>query len=263
MDNLSGPEAAFSIGNILEAGLEHNRLPGEWQGPSTMVQIFERLNETYKPFPDLVVVSFPEGVVYRDRIEAKAFLGGDKGKVWTPTVVLVGFRLGLDKINAEYYPALLRLMRSPRFVGISGGQGNGALYFVGNQGDHHLIFLDPHVTQKAVGRVEDLWAEHMSYHYHTPLKLPIGQLNTSLAYGTRFEIGGVGFYVRTAKDYEDFVAEMTKEMKAQNGFVQIYDKEITYDLGTIRGVKKRIVEPIHEEVLTISTGDKKDVFIVY
>ena len=143
MDNIAGAKAAFCIGNIVEAGLEYDRKPGDWYGPSTMIQIFEQLNDTYRPYSkDLEIIAFPEGVIYRDRIEKKAVKGG----IWVPIILLVGFRLGLEKINTEYYAPLLRLMRIPAFVGISGGQGSGALYFVGYQ-KSQLIFLDPHVTQ--------------------------------------------------------------------------------------------------------------------
>jgi len=178
MDNLSGKDAAFCIGNIVELGLEFDRKPGDWYGPSTMIQIFEKLNDKYKPFEKLEIISFPEGVLYQDKMELKINSGPNKS-----LIIFIGFRLGLEKVNPEYHPAILRLMRSKYFVGISGGQGDGALYFVGYQNFNELIFLDPHVTQKAVPKIEDLWQEHLSYHYPSPLKVKIEKINTSLAYG--------------------------------------------------------------------------------
>jgi hypothetical protein len=53
-DIRNSSEAAFSIQNIVEVGLnEHNRLPGEWYGVSKMNQIFVTLNDTYNFSPNL------------------------------------------------------------------------------------------------------------------------------------------------------------------------------------------------------------------
>ena len=173
MDNFTGPAAAFSIANVVETGLEYDRKPGDWYGPSTMIQIFEELNKNYQPFGGLNIVAFPEGIIYQDKMNTK----------WNSMIIFVGFRLGLDKINTEYFPGILRLMRLKSFVGMSGGQGNGALYFVGYQ-NKDLIFLDPHVTQASVPKIEELWTEHLSYHYPSIMKLALNKLNTSLAFGT-------------------------------------------------------------------------------
>lgn len=175
MDNLNGKRAAFSIGNIVDQGLDHNRKPGDWYGPSTMIQICEQLNEKYKPFPDLKVISFPEGVICIETI-------GKKANSTDSLLLLIGLRLGIKKVNAEYLPSIKRMIKLKYCVGINGGQGSAALYFVGIK-DERLIFLDPHVTQEAVRNIEDLWVEHLSYHYPRPLLLPLEKINTSFAIG--------------------------------------------------------------------------------
>eukprot|EP00826_Nyctotherus_ovalis_P064929 TRINITY_DN9533_c0_g2_i1.p2 TRINITY_DN9533_c0_g2~~TRINITY_DN9533_c0_g2_i1.p2 ORF type:complete len:202 (-),score=27.21 TRINITY_DN9533_c0_g2_i1:267-872(-) len=176
MDNLIEAQAAFSIANIAETGVKYGRHPGEWYGPLIMMQIFEELNEKYKPFPGLEIVVFPEGVIYVDKLRKK-FNSKTKS-----VIVLVGFRLGLKRINSEYYPAIIRMMEMQNFIGMSGGQDDGALYFIGYQNDR-LIFLDPHVTQPAIPYLEDLWTDHLTYHYPTPLLLPVSRLNTCFAIG--------------------------------------------------------------------------------
>ena len=203
-------EGAFGIRNIVETGLIYNKKPGEWYGPLLMIQIFKQLNTKYKPFPLLDIITFLEGAIYINQIFNKT----------DPMIVFVGFRLGLKKINREYFEGIFRIMRIEGFIGISGGQEDGALYFVGYQNDK-LIFLDPHVTQQSINSIEELWTDHLSYHYPTPLLLPIEKMNTCFA---------IGFYLRTRNDCERFVKDMKAEAKREDSFIQIYDKEFTYDI---------------------------------
>ena len=194
MDNGSGSEAAFSIGNIVEVGIKYGIKPKDWYGPSSIIQILNELNDKHAPFTDFKTVAFPEGVIYKDVVLSKACDIAEENvcvdkiteKNWKNSVaVLVGFRLGLDTINPEHHAAIFRLFDFPQFTGMVGGQGKGALYFVGYQ-DKELIFLDPHVTQSAVPKVVDLWTKHLTYHYSTPLKLHIDKLDTCVAYGMNF-----------------------------------------------------------------------------
>lgn len=184
MDNLKGPEAAFSIGNIVEKGLKYNMMPKGWYGPSIITSILAELNSAYKPFKDFEIVTFPEGVIYQNEIlqKAESGTGSAKSKWITPLLIFVAFRLGLNSIDKDSYPAVIRLLDIPQCTGMIGGQGHGALYFIGHQGSD-LIFLDPHVAQTAVEKPETIWAEHLSYHYSTPLTLSIDKLDTCVSYG--------------------------------------------------------------------------------
>ncbi len=195
MDNLAGSEAAFSIGNIVEVGLKYGTKPKDWYGPSTVIQILDELNQKYAPFENIKTAAFPEGVIYKNEILSRATgvsvpeidkmdpTAPELRKRWkNAVVVMVGFRLGLDTVNPEHYPGIFRMFELPHTTGMVGGQGRGALYFVGYQ-ERELIFLDPHVTQPAVPKVGDLWTEHLSYHFNTPLRLPVEKLDTCIAYG--------------------------------------------------------------------------------
>jgi cysteine protease ATG4 len=55
--------------------------------------------------------------VYQDRFMdvAKA-----DGSTFTPTLILVGTRLGIDKITAVYWEALVAALQLPQSVGIAG-----------------------------------------------------------------------------------------------------------------------------------------------
>lgn len=228
MDNLIGKDAAFSISNILEEGLNYDRKPGDWYGPSTMIQILEKLNTKYKPFPDLEIISFPESIIYIETIKNRI------SSKYTPLIIFVGYRLGLKQINPKYFASIIRIMEFKNFMGINGAQGNSALYFIGHQCGK-LIYLDPHVTQRAIPKIEDLWVEHMSYHCPSTLMLPIGKLNTSFS---------MGFYLRKKEDYEMFIQQIKEEAKKEDSFIQILDKEISMEIPSSKEEK---VHPISEE----------------
>jgi len=179
MDNLKDSNAAFSIGNIVEKGLKYKMVPKDWYGPTIIVSILSELNNTYNPFKDFRTIVFGDGVIYKDRIISL----NEAASVWSSSLlVLIAFRLGIKSVDPFNYEAIIRLLDIPQCTGMIGGQGKAALYFIGHQGSH-LIFLDPHVTQVAVEKVETLWAEHLSYHYSTPLKLSIDKIDTCICYG--------------------------------------------------------------------------------
>jgi cysteine protease ATG4 len=179
MDNLKDSGAAFSVGNVVEKGFKYKMVPKDWYGPTIIVSILSELNNTYKPFNDFKTIVFVDGVIYKDQIISLR----EPINTWSsPLLVLIAFRLGISSIDPVNYEAIIRLLDIPQCTGMIGGQGRAALYFIGHQGSE-LIFLDPHVTQRAVDKVENLWAEHLSYHYSTPLKLSIDKIDTCICYG--------------------------------------------------------------------------------
>jgi len=185
LDNSYGQNAAFCISNMVEIGFRFGIKPKDWYGPSSVIQIFDELNEKYNPFRNLKTAAFPEGVLYKDELLFKGcgvVNPINPEKEWKNSIIIfVGFRLGLETIGSENFNAILRLMDNQYFTGMVGGQGKGALYFVGYQ-DKELIFLDPHVVQNAIGSVSELWTDHLTYHFNTPLRLPIEKLDTCVAY---------------------------------------------------------------------------------
>ena len=222
--------------NIGEIGLKFGKKPGDWFGPIIMIQIFEILNDKYKPFPGLQIISFPEGSIYINKME-------EKMKVSETMIIFVGFRLGINRVNPEYHEVIKKIMKFPSFIGMSGGQGDGALYFIGYQGNK-LIFLDPHVTQVAIPQIENIWVEHMSFHYPTPLLLPMSKLNTCFS---------LGFCVRNKEEYMQFVEDMKKEAAETDTFIQIYEKEFSTEIK-FEG---------KEEVIKMDNGDENEIFVVY
>eukprot|EP00826_Nyctotherus_ovalis_P063715 TRINITY_DN9345_c0_g2_i7.p1 TRINITY_DN9345_c0_g2~~TRINITY_DN9345_c0_g2_i7.p1 ORF type:complete len:295 (-),score=64.41 TRINITY_DN9345_c0_g2_i7:193-1077(-) len=214
MDNLKDSEAAFSIGNVVEIGLlKYKMTPKNWYGPSIIASILSQLNNTHKPFKDLKTLVFTENTVYLDQLTSP-----DNFKT-TSLLVFVVFRLGLKSIDPSNYQEVIRLLDLPQCTGMIGGQVKGALYFVGHQ-DNELIFLDPHVVQNAVEKLENLWAEHLSYHYSTPLKLAVDKVDTCICYG---------FYLKDNEECKNFINALKEEAAKEGSFVEIHDKEPEYN----------------------------------
>lgn len=55
--------------------------------------------------------------VYEDSFLAVA---QPDGSTFTPTLILVGTRLGIDKINHVYQQALIAMLQMPQSIGIAG-----------------------------------------------------------------------------------------------------------------------------------------------
>jgi cysteine protease ATG4 len=123
---------------------------------------------------------------------------------WTPTIVLVPLVLGLDRfVNPAYVPSLARVLSIPQSMGFIGGRPGASRYVVGAQ-DDVLFFLDPHVTQPAVGfphpsspdGAKAIPAELFptgSFHRDRPLWMRATDLDPSVV---------LGFYCRARADLD-------------------------------------------------------------
>lgn len=175
------PECRFSIHHMVKLGMQYDKLPGEWYGPTTAALVLRDLvNLHRREFGGRVAMYVPqEGVVYSDDVmklcvshvegdkEAKheektsapdegapAFFDPllyppqhDEEREWaTALLILIPLRLGLDQLNESYVPALEQTFAFPQSVGIIGGKKGHSVYFVGSQQDR-LHLLDPHEVQ--------------------------------------------------------------------------------------------------------------------
>ena len=68
---------------------------------------------------------------------------------FTPVLILLGIRLGIDRVTPAYWDALKASLELPHSVGIAGGRPSSSHYFFAHQGDH-LLYLDPHFTRPAL-----------------------------------------------------------------------------------------------------------------
>ncbi|PSR85511.1 putative cysteine protease Atg4 [Coniella lustricola] len=154
------PRAPYSIHNFVRHGaVACGKYPGEWFGPSATARCIQALTNSNEEMLRVYSTGdLPD--VYEDSFMAVA---KPDGETFHPTLVLVGTRLGIDKINQVYWEALTATLQMPQSVGIAGGRPSASHYFIGAQrsGDDYesgscLFYLDPHCTRPALPFHEDV-----------------------------------------------------------------------------------------------------------
>ena len=118
--------------------------------------------------------------------------------VFNPTLILVGIRLGIDRVTPAYWEALKASLRLPQSVGIAGGRPSSSHYFFGIQGDH-FFYLDPHVTRPALPfhkNSGNLTQEDLdSCHTRRLRRLPLEDMDPSML---------IGFLIQDERDWHDW-----------------------------------------------------------
>ncbi|KAF2466825.1 autophagy-related protein-like protein 4 [Lindgomyces ingoldianus] len=138
------PKAPFSIHRFVEHGAAVcGKYPGEWFGPSATARCIQDLVNAHKSVGLRVYVSGDGADVYEEKLKAVAI---DEDGKFQPTLILVGTRLGIDKITPVYWEAVKASLQMPQSIGIAGGRPSASHYFVGTQGNM-FFYLDPHSTR--------------------------------------------------------------------------------------------------------------------
>ncbi|KAG9192397.1 cysteine protease ATG4 [Alternaria panax] len=138
------PQAPFSIHRFVEHGAAVcGKYPGEWFGPSAAARCIQDLVHKYREAGLRVYVSGDGADVYEDKLKQIAM--EDDGE-WQPTLILVGTRLGIDKITPVYWEALKASLQMKQSIGIAGGRPSASHYFVATQANN-FFYLDPHSTR--------------------------------------------------------------------------------------------------------------------
>ncbi|KAF1839545.1 autophagy-related protein-like protein 4 [Decorospora gaudefroyi] len=137
-------KAPFSIHRFVEHGAAVcGKYPGEWFGPSAAARCIQDLANKYKEAGLRVYVSGDGADVYEDKLKQIAV---EEDGVWQPTLILVGTRLGIDKITPVYWEALKASLQMKQSIGIAGGRPSASHYFVATQANN-FFYLDPHTTR--------------------------------------------------------------------------------------------------------------------
>ncbi|TDZ28264.1 Cysteine protease ATG4 [Colletotrichum trifolii] len=111
------PRAPYSIHQFVQHGaVACGKYPGEWFGPSATARCIQALVNARKQV--LRVYSTGDGPdVYEDDLLK---IAKPEGSQFHPTLILVGTRLGIDKITPVYWEALIAALQMPQSVGIAG-----------------------------------------------------------------------------------------------------------------------------------------------
>lgn len=173
------------------------------------------------PTSDLRVYVRPnDSDIYADSLIAAAT--SDSSEAFNPTLILLGVRLGIDRITPVYHAALTATLELPHCVGIAGGRPASSHYFIGHQGGQSFFYLDPHSTRPALP-LDPSPEDIASCHTRRVRKLGIAELDPSML---------LGFLVRSQEEFE----EWRKAVAAIPGkaIIHIHDTESKYATGPER-----------------------------
>jgi cysteine protease ATG4 len=152
--------------------------------------------------------------VYEDTFRAIA--ADPSSNTIQPTLILLGIRLGPDRITPVYYEALKSTLTYPQSIGIAGGRPSSSHYFLGCQGDS-FFYLDPHETRPALAFHSDpaeyTEEELASVHTRRLRSLRISEMDPSML---------LGFLIRDEGDWVDWKSRVA-EVKGKP-IVRVYDK---------------------------------------
>ncbi|KAI9822353.1 MAG: Cysteine protease atg4 [Pycnora praestabilis] len=141
------PRAPFSVHRFVSHGASAcGKHPGEWFGPSATARCIEALSDGYRATDLRIYVTGDGCDVYEDRFRNIAV---SKNGEFLPTLVLVGIRLGIDRVTPVYWEALKASLQLRQSIGIAGGRPSSSHYFLGVQGSY-FFYLDPHQTRPAL-----------------------------------------------------------------------------------------------------------------
>lgn len=180
MTFLDTPEAPYSLHNYVQHGeAACGKRPGEWFGPSAAASSIKALHSQY---PQNFRVYISNGAdIYENQLLQIAENNGE----FTPTLILLGLRLGIDTVNPIYWDGLKQLLSCSQSVGIAGGRPSSSHYFFGYQGEY-LFYLDPHFPHPCIeaSSASDLTTENVnSFHTTKIRKLHLKEMDPSMLVG--------------------------------------------------------------------------------
>ncbi|KAJ0404416.1 hypothetical protein P43SY_007669 [Pythium insidiosum] len=257
------PECRFGLHHLVQLGLQYDKLPGEWYGPTTAAQVLRDLvNRQSREAGGRLVMYVPqEGVVYSDDVQrlvvshldeaddetpiettAAVAVASDSSpaffdpllnppqdeavKEWSRALlVLLPLRLGLDSLNESYVPALEKTFTFPQSVGIIGGKKGHSVYFVGTH-EQSLLLMDPHDVQPAAELNASFpTATHLrTMHPPHPLIMNAQSIDPSMA---------LGFLCENRREYLDF-CHRVRALQAECGGLcpfSVADRRPDYAVG--------------------------------
>lgn len=211
------PEAPFSLHRFVQHGASAcGKHPGQWFGPSATASCIKELSTECAAAGLRVYVTPSASEVYEDRFRAIAATSPTDPTI-SPTLILLGIRLGIDRITPVYHEALKSSLTYPQSIGIAGGRPSSSHYFIGCQGDL-FFFLDPHETRPALpyhANPSDYTEEEMATCHTRRLRgLRISEMDPSML---------IGFLIKDEADWEDWKRRI-KEVKGK-AIVTLFDKE--------------------------------------
>jgi len=232
------PEAPYSIHKFVDHGATAcGKHPGEWFGPSATARCIQALTNSRETSSLRVYITGDGSDVYED-----AFMNIAKpdGSNFKPTLILVGTRLGLEKITPVYWEALKASLQIPQSIGIAGGRPSSSHYFVGVQGSH-FFYLDPHQTRTALPLPDSLDKytpeDIASCHTRRLRRIQVQEMDPSML---------LAFLIRDENDWKDW-RESVKNVQGK-AVIHVADNDpALHGLGVERDAAIDEVETFDDE----------------
>ncbi|KAH8688896.1 hypothetical protein BGW36DRAFT_365956 [Talaromyces proteolyticus] len=212
------PSAPFSIHRFVSHGsLFCGKHPGEWFGPSAAARCIQTLCEEYQDAGLKVYVTNDSSDVYEEQFKAIAV---DKSGSIQPTLILLGIRLGIDRVTPIYRKSLEATLKMPQSVGIAGGRPSASHYFIGAQ-NPYFFYLDPHHTRPALEPKEPgqtyTQTELDSYHTRRLRRLHVDDMDPSML---------VGFLIKDEHDWQDWKQRAGSLHEMGKAIVHVISSEV-------------------------------------
>ncbi|KAF2835838.1 peptidase family C54 [Patellaria atrata CBS 101060] len=211
------PKAPFSIHKFVEHGAAAcGKHPGEWFGPSATARCIQALTNSYEPAGMKVYITGDGSDIYED-----SFLSIAKpSATFTPTLMLIGTRLGIDRITPVYWSSLAATLQMPQSIGIAGGRPGSSHYFIGHQA-HSYFYLDPHHTRPLLPlhtNPESYTREDIdSCHTRRLRRVHVSELDPSML---------IAFLIRDEDDWRAWRKEIEKEPEGSGKkVIHVADRE--------------------------------------
>ncbi|GFF26782.1 probable cysteine protease atg4 [Aspergillus udagawae] len=200
------PDAPFSIHRFVQHGAEScNKHPGEWFGPSATARCIQALVSQHGSLNLGVYMTDDTADVHEDKFLDAAH---DERGSFRPTLILIGTRLGIDRITPVYWDAVKTTLQLPQSVGIAGGRPSASHYFVGVQGSH-LFYLDPHQTRPALPQrsIDEQYTNEEIETYHTRRlrRIHVRDMDPSML---------IGFIIKDKEDWTHWKSGVSVQGKA-------------------------------------------------
>lgn len=227
--------APYSIHNFVHHGSTAcGKYPGEWFGPSATARCIQALVNKNEPY--LKVYSTGDcSDVYEDNFMRVA---KPDGHGFNPTLILIGTRLGIDKITPVYWEALAACLQMPHSVGIAGGRPSSSHYLVGVQGSY-FFYLDPHHTRPALpyhSNISQYTNEHIdSCHTYRLHRIHVRELDPSML---------IGFLIRNEDDWLEW-RQCVKQVQGK-AIIHIADQDVAHQTAERENAVDE-VEPLSDD----------------
>ncbi|KAK2816757.1 hypothetical protein FQN49_008014 [Arthroderma sp. PD_2] len=211
------PRAPFSIHRFVQHGATAcGKCPGEWFGPSAAARCIQALASSYSQAGLNVYITSDGSDIYERQFREIACSDGDRIR---PTLILLGVRLGIDRVTPVYWESLKEVIRYPQSVGIAGGRPSSSHYFIATQGDT-FFYLDPHHTRPCLQprtSEGDVYSpcELETYHTRRLRRLHIREMDPSML---------IGFLVRDEADWDDLKSRI-RSIRGMGAIIHIFDGE--------------------------------------